>query len=448
MIRWWSWMAAVALVGAAVAAAEIPAAEPSQRDPFVATVDPAVQPLGCPGPVTIPVGDISSGDDVLDSGSDDVTFEAVGDNREPADDGFRAAATAAAQVERVGSGDVAGISAAACTAPVRDQWLVGGDTTVGSSARLVLTNPADTSTEVTVTYFGALGPLESRSVVTVAAASQATVLVEGVAAEAGALAMRVTATGAGVAAALQDSRLDGFQAAGTDWVGPTATPGTRLVVPTAGTRTATGESVVRLLAPDGATVTMALAGEDGFVTWGGVAGLVLEPGVVTEVPVPAVMMGAIEIAADAPVTAAVRTRVSRTVTDGPADATRWDLTWVAAQVATDGSARAAIAASHVSSVEVYAARAGTFVLTGADGTEYAHVDLRARDVASVPLEVPPGTVLEAEGEYAWALTLSDSPGFVGTLSPRRTLVEPLVFDVTHAGHIEVANVSARSESVE
>lgn len=421
--------AAVAAIGAVVVSARLGGEEPMLAAPFSGEVTPAAQPVACPGPVEIPVGEIEGGDPALGSGSDDRAYAAEGgaDGTEPLGAGFLVRGDAGASVERIGAGDVAGLAAASCAAPTRDQWLVGGSTTLGSSARLVLSNPSDATTEATVTYYGPLGKLEERTVATLAAGAQREILLEGVVPEVSALAMRVVATGAGVVAHLQDSRLDGFQAAGTDWVGRGAVPSTSLVVP--GVGGAGAESTLRIMAPEGATASLALTGEDGIVEWGGVTALTLEPGVVTEVEVPQVEGGAIEISADFPVVAAAMMRVPREIQDGPAGSFAYDLAWAAAQDVSDRLARSVVVTDHATAVTVHAPATADFELTDDSGAVVASTTVTARTSATIPLEVAPGTTLTAQGRFTWVLVLEDEPGFLARVAPRRTDVEPLVVEV-------------------
>ncbi|WP_156160622.1 DUF5719 family protein [Demequina soli] len=426
--------AAAAAIVAVVASGRIPVDPPVDAAPYAGEVTPAVQPLACPGPVEVPVGEIDAGDPDLGSGSSDKTYQALGDGRSDAGAGFLARADAAASVERIGSGDVAGLAAATCLAPVRDQWLVGGSTSLGSSARLVLTNPTDASTEATVTFYGALGPLEERSVVSIAPGGQQDLLLEGTVAEVPALVVRVSATGAGVVAHLQDSRLDGFQPAGTDWVGRGAAPATALVVPGVGAG-ADATTTLRLMAPEGATADLTLVGDDGPVDWGGVSSLQLDPGVVTEVEVPQIDSGAIEIHADAPVVAAAMRSVPRPVTDGPAGAVERDLAWMPAQAVDGAEARSVVATDHVVAVTVHTASGGRFTLTDASGAVVAQQAMAAHTTATLPVAVAAGTVLTAEGRFAWSLELEDDPGFVATLVPRATGVETATVEVGQVPYV-------------
>lgn len=431
--------AGAALIAVMVGMATVESHAPVEATPYAGQVTPDRQPLACPGPVEIPVGQIESGDDALDSGSDDVAYDAVGIDRTAAGVGFGTMGDTGGAVERVGGGDVAGLAAASCTAPRREQWLVGGSTALGASARLVLTNPTEASTEVTVTYYGPLGQLDERTVVSIAAGGQQDVLLEGVVAETPALVARVVATGAGVVAAVQDSRLDGFQPAGTDWVTPAAPPAESTVIAGVGDAADGAEAVLRLLAPEGATVDLVLVSEAGPVVWGGVTGLELEPGVVTEVAVPASSPAAITVEADAPVTAAAVTRVPRAVVDGPRDAQAWDLAWSPAQAVGDGMPRSVAVVPHTVEVVAYAAQSGEFTLTDDSGTVVAREQVAEGEIAVIELDVEPGTQLTAPEGFAWSLILKDDPGFVARLTPRRTDIEPLEVAVAHGGYVERAD---------
>ncbi len=97
---------------------------------------------------------------------------------------------------------------------------MGGSTALGSSARLVLTNPSDVASDVAVSFYGPAGKVDQTLSVAVGPHSQTTYLLEGVSAGLATLVTHVEATAAGVTAVLQDSRLNGFLAAGTEWVVP------------------------------------------------------------------------------------------------------------------------------------------------------------------------------------------------------------------------------------
>src|SRR5690606_5790504 len=136
--------------------------------------EPRVLPAVCPGPQTIPVGDIESGDTDLDSGSADVRLEALPAGGARVDDGTMIEGVGVS-VERVGSGDLAGMAGMSCAPTSPDQWLVGGSTSLGSSARLVLSNPAASPVRAEIELFTPLGEVERSTSVVIGPQSQTTV---------------------------------------------------------------------------------------------------------------------------------------------------------------------------------------------------------------------------------------------------------------------------------
>ena len=413
--------AATAALIAAVSVASLPG--PAAEVPAVTqdiSVTPTPLPLACPGPLVVPVGDIDTGDSDLDAGSDDRTFWSAPEG-DALGEGSAVAGTWGTQVERVGGGDIAGLAGTACAAPSQDQWLVAGATSLGASARLVLSNTSDASVRAHVTLHGPVGVIDEAIVVSVAPHSQQSVLLEGVEAEVPALAIHVVAGGVGVGAALQDSRLQGFVAAGTEWAAPTHT-GTDLIVPVAGPVTADAAGTLRLVAPDGADVTLSLWGADGERGWLGDDVVTLEAGAVTDLALPAGDLQAVRVEADAPVAAAASVSVAR---DAPADtgvAHALDLAWTEAQAVTEDE-RAVVVPDGDVSIVAAAAESTPLTLTDADGTVVIDEPLSAGTVQRFDVEVEPGTVLIGTGPAAWALAVADSEaGFLTTLSPTPTSV--------------------------
>ncbi|GMA36498.1 hypothetical protein GCM10025876_27020 [Demequina litorisediminis] len=88
--------------------------------------------------------------------------------------------------------------------------------------------------------------------ITLGPGSQQSILLEGVEAEVPALAIQVESGGVGVSAALQDSRLTGFVAAGTEWSTGTSTF-TDQIVPIAAPVTGEASGSLRVVAPEGRT---------------------------------------------------------------------------------------------------------------------------------------------------------------------------------------------------
>lgn len=417
-------------VGTTVSLADMPGA-----DEQVVTVTPARQDVVCPGPLVTPAG--ATGDDPeLGGAAQGIARDTftVGDRRRIGE-GVASDGVVAAAVERVSGGDIAGLASITCTAPRTDQWLVGGNTVVGDSSRLVLSNPSLAAVEVTVTPYGSIGPVDGERVVPIGPQSQAELLLEGAAVNVSGLVVRVQSTGNGVVAALQHSRLDGFQPAGTDWVVAGAGPSSELVIPGVGVIDPdTTSAVVRLMAPEGATATLALATADGDAVWEGVAALALEPGVAIEVPVPAVADGAVTISADAPVVAGVQVTRSRPSTIGVEGSTAQEIRWLPSQLPGEESERSVLAVGYTQTVSVYAVSSGAFALVDEAGRTVVSQGMSAGTTASMRVSVPPGTMLTVTGPFAWTVLVDDA-SYLSALAPTRITIDDLDVAVVQQRYI-------------
>lgn len=421
------------VIAAVAVGSQLDTAEPTTASGSVISVTPARQDVACPGPLVTPAGGTGS-DPELGGAATQVTRKTflAGAVREVGE-GSASDAVVGSAVERVGGGDISGLAALTCGVPDIDQWLIGGATSVGASARLVLANPSQASVEATVTIYGELGELETR-VVPIGPDGQAELLLEGVVVDVALLAVHVTATGTGVVAALQDSRLEGFQPAGTEWVVPGAVA-QELAIPGVGTQGVSGQTAtVRLMAPSGATARLALSTPGGELLWEGVNQLELEAGVVVEVPVPTIDNATATISATQPVMAAAYMTRSRPATVGVAGDTAREARWIAAQAVGDDSESAVVTVGYDAFVAVYAPRRGTFTLTDEDGTEVASVQLTAGSSALVPIKASAGTQLTASGDYVWAL-LVENNAFISAMTPLRTTVEDLDVSVEQRRYV-------------
>ncbi|UZN01900.1 DUF5719 family protein [Cellulomonas sp. S1-8] len=233
---------------------------------------------------------------------------------------------AATGTSLVTDGDARGLSAASCRAPSSDDWLVGGATSVGSTATLVLTNPGLTAAQVDLEIFGPNGPVEPTTTQhVVAPGATKTVDLGGAAAEQAALVLHVTSTGGLVSAHVQDTAVRGFTPAGTDLVVPGAAPARRQVVTGVSTPTteigAAAAPVLRLLAPGdtGTTATVTLLGPDGPVDLPGADEVPLAPGEVTDVPLGGLPSDSYTVVVDADVPVVAAASTSRTGDPGELD---------------------------------------------------------------------------------------------------------------------------------
>lgn len=217
------------------------------------------------------------------------------------------------------AGDLRGLTATPCQTPATSAWLVGGSTEPGDSAQLVLSNTGATPATVTLTGWASTGPLDLSAAgsVLVPPGGQQVVLLEALATDPR-VAVHVTAAGGEVTAVVQDSRLRGLVAGGTDLVVPSAAPAERVVVPGVALGSTSGEETdapaVRIVNPGSEPVTagLELLGPDGVERVPGADELVVDPGAVVDVSLTGLPDGTwtAVVTGDAPLTAAA---VSTTV---------------------------------------------------------------------------------------------------------------------------------------
>lgn len=152
-------------------------------------------------------------------------------------------ALAGLTVSGVGEGDLLSLSAQTCVVPSRKLAFAAGSTVVGEDAVLIISNPAEKPTSISIEMFGEDGDLlVTPATLTVGAMSTAMVLPGTWSPGAASPAILVTAEGAGVAAWLQTSALDGEVPLGLDTV-QAMTPQTSVVLTGV---TASRESTLRI----------------------------------------------------------------------------------------------------------------------------------------------------------------------------------------------------------
>jgi len=185
------------------------------------------------------------------------------------------AVTAASQLTWGASGDLRGLSATTCGAPVDDAWLVGGGTVDGRRARLLLANPGAAPSVVDLTVLGPDGGLQPAAGqgVVVPAHTEIALYLDALTPQLSTLAVHVQARTGRFVAVLQDSLMRGITAGGLDDLTPVV-PARRQLV-TGLLRRAPGTITVTIAVPGprDAVVRVRLLGTD--------AGVDLPDGVVT-----------------------------------------------------------------------------------------------------------------------------------------------------------------------
>lgn len=229
------------------------------------------------------------------------------------------------------------------------------------------------------------------------------------------MVLRVQATGPGVVAALQDSRLEGFQPAGTEWVAPSDLAKT-LVIPAVGAKDPNATVTLRLMAPEGASVELSLVSDQGIEPWSVGHALALEPGVVTDIDLPEGLAGAIEVRADGDLVASARTVVPREPRESIDGDVAYDHMWVSGEATTEGTLTGVLPLEGAR-IAVYSPTNAHVVVQDSGGATVAEANLTARTVQWLDVAAPAGTVLSTNGEFAWAFVMESDAGYIASSEP-------------------------------
>lgn len=130
-------------------------------------------------------------------------------------------------------GDLTGLDVSACTTPAHQQWLNGADTTLGSTAVLVVTNPSASAATVDLSLFGAEGLIDSpgTSGLVLGPDQTRSFILGGLAPDEANLAVQVRSSGGAVSASVQQHRLFGVLPGGVDLITDSAGADARQVIP-------------------------------------------------------------------------------------------------------------------------------------------------------------------------------------------------------------------------
>jgi hypothetical protein len=205
-----------------------------------------------------------------------------------------------AQSEAVATDEFFGLSAAGCTAPSASTWLAGGSTTVGRTTLLLLANPTEVASVVSLQIFGETGQISAPGMdgIAVAAGAQRVLSLAGFAPNVASPVVHVFSTGGQVVASLEQTTVRGLAPGGVDFVGGTAAPTRTTVLPgvvVTGSATMAAvqgqsgfqdlETALRIYLPSTrqTTASVTILAEDGSVT-GTPIKADLQPGTVTDFP--------------------------------------------------------------------------------------------------------------------------------------------------------------------
>lgn len=255
--------------------------------------------------------------------------------------GALAAGLAATLLTTVPGGDVTGVGATGCRPPTTEAWFAGVGTELGHRPRLVLTNADEVPAEIEVELHGAAGPLEAPTLqaVIVPAGGSVTFELDATAPDQPQLAVVVRALVGRVAASILDTRVEGLNSLGLDWVAPSVPPTTRLIIP--GVSGGGGQRMLHVLAPGelDTRVRLRLLTPTGAITPAGLEEIDVPAGSVRTVDLADVTAGqvsTVELVAEQPVVAAVR--VVTPVSGAAPDAASAEMAYAIGTAALDGPA--------------------------------------------------------------------------------------------------------------
>jgi hypothetical protein len=242
--------------------------------------------------------------------------------------GNRQAAAAGVMSYSATDGDLRGLAAAACQAPLNDLWLTGANTAVGRTSVLQLTNASTTPATVSLELYGKDGQIKapgSRGLL-VAPGTTRSIVLAGLAPGQDRLSIHARSTGGPVSAFIQQSVLRGLTPGGVDFIAPGTAPsslqvmtgidiqdpgGLESITKSSGFSDAAPSLQITVPGPVDAVVEVKLFGRGGQKALPGGGVVTAKAGTVTEVPLAGVPAGQYTVSATSDVAIAAAARVSR-----------------------------------------------------------------------------------------------------------------------------------------
>jgi hypothetical protein len=290
----------------------------------------------------------------------------------------------ASQFQNAAGATLKGLAATNCQLPSNDLWLVGGSTTTGREALLILRNTTQVDSTVSLEIFSEAGSVEAPGLngIAVVAGKTTVVPLAGVVPKTKSFVTHVTANGGAVAAWIQQRTVRGLSAAGVDYISPSTAFAKQQVIPGIFVRGSAQAAklmvanadyadlvpVLRIFVPGktNATVTAQIVGADSK-TFGTVVRSTVNAGSVTDLEIPGLKDGnyVALISADAEVQSAIR--LSRvTASSAP------DFTWIPAAEKFSGKRNITAPSAGISKLCIYNDKTGQIdVLEIAAGSTYS-----------------------------------------------------------------------------
>ena len=137
------------------------------------------------------------------------------------------------QLQLMAAPSVNGLIGATCQRPGSDLWIVGGDTSTGREALLILSNSTrvDSTVELQILSSNGFASVPGLSAISVPARQSIIVPINGLLPKASTFAVHVSARGGAIAAWIQQKAVRGLRSSGVDLIAPTADAAKELVIP-------------------------------------------------------------------------------------------------------------------------------------------------------------------------------------------------------------------------
>lgn len=332
--------------------------------------------------------------------------------------------------EIAASNGVNGALGANCQAPTPESWLVGGVTSVGREALLILANPSDTDATVDLQLYGASGLIDGAGLNGISVSANRTVVLPlaGFAPDQTSLTVHVVSRGAAVASWIQERSVRGTVSAGADYVPPAVEAATSLVIPgllKRGTDDATAliagnpdyadlTPSVQVFVPgsQAATVTVQVIGSSAKAT-GTVLQQQIQGGTTASLDITGLKDGdySVFVISDQPVQAAVK--LSRTK-KGSSPVT--DFAWLPAVTSVTGPVVITAPNSGVTKVSIANGSLQNATVTLKNLTDGSSQTAKVSHLGSTVLSVPAGGVLRLTSDQPVAATaIADFTGQIVAL---------------------------------
>ena len=331
------------------------------------------------------------------------------------------ALASAQSFEIASSNGVTGAIGANCQSPSPESWLVGGVTTIGREALLILANPSATDATVDLQLYGASGIIDGAGLNGISVSANRTVVLPlaGFAPDQTSLTVHVVSRGAAVASWIQERTVRGTVSAGADLVPPATSASTSLVIPgllKRGTDDATAliaangdysdlTPAIQVFVPGAkdATVTVQVIGSSAKAN-GTVLQQQIRAGSTASLDITGLKDGdySVFVISDQPVQAAVK--LSRTK-KGATPVT--DFAWLPAVASVTGPVVATAPKSGVSKISIGNGSLQNATVTVNNLSDGSSQTVKVSHLGSAVLELPAGGVIQLASDQPVSATMID-----------------------------------------